>query len=304
MNIQTPPILLMAFRRPHVTKKVFREIQKIKPKKFFFAVDGPRNIKEKRLVNQVKNIIELVDWPCEVKTLFKEKNTGLKEGIIENIDWFFNYVDKGIIIEDDCLPDPSFFRFCGEMLKKYRNDERVMHIAGSNPHNGWARDEYSYYFSHYTLSWGWATWKRAWKKYDPDIKAYKEIKRKKYMRDLYPKWYERIFIQRGFDLVCFKKVPVWDHQWLFTPAMNSALAIIPNKNLIKNIGINKEGTNTTSKLDDELSLPTEKIKFPLKHPPFIIRDRISDERYARKMFKRGIINNFLRITKISKFFKK
>jgi len=301
---KTPPILLMAFNRPEATKKVFQKIREAKPKRLFFAVDGARNTKEKRLVDQVRRVIKLVDWECKVKTLFREENCGLKDGIIKNINWFFKNVEEGIILEDDCLADSSFFRFCGELLEKYRDDERIMHISGSNPHKGWRRDKYSYYFSHYTLSWGWATWRRAWEKIELNTKLYKEIKNKGYTKDLYPKWHERIFVQRGFDAVYLNNFKVWDHQWLFTPAINSALAIIPNKNLVKNIGINAEGTNTTSLLDNELSLPSTKINFPLNHPPFTIRDTVSDNRYARKMFRRGIINNFLRAIHISKFLKK
>ncbi|NPE27140.1 nucleotide-diphospho-sugar transferase [Methanococcoides sp. SA1] len=302
-KIKTPPVLVMAFKRPETTKKVFQKIREAKPKKLFFAVDGARTLKEEKLVRQVQGIIESVDWKCEVKTLFKDKNTGLKEGIIENINWFFHHVEKGIILEDDCLPDLSFFRFCGELLEKYKDDKRVMHIAGSNPHRGWVRDNYSYYFSHYTYSWGWATWKSSWEKIQLKENIYKEIKAKKYLKDIYPSWYERIFLQRGLNAVYLKNFKVWDHQWLFTPAVNSSLAIIPTKNLIKNIGIGSEGSNTVSKLDKELSISTEKIEFPLEHPPFMIRDTVSDNRYAKKMFRRGIINNFLRITGIAKLLK-
>jgi len=300
-KVKTPPILLMAFKRPETTKKVFEKIREVRPKKFFFAVDGPRNEKEKRLVDQVKELAKLVDWKCDFKTNFKKENTGLKEGLIDNITWFFDHVDEGIILEDDCLVDSSFFRFCREMLDKYREDHRIMHIAGSNPHRGWRRNNYSYYFSHYTYSWGWATWKRAWKKIEADNINYNKIKEKGYLKDIYPKWYERMYLKKGFNLVYSDKLKSWDHHWLFTSGANSLLSIVPNKNLVKNIGIGPDASNTKGKLNNELSLSSHKMNFPLNHPAFVIRDLTSDNKYGWKLFRRGIRNNIFRILGISKF---
>ncbi|MBT3397442.1 nucleotide-diphospho-sugar transferase [archaeon] len=302
---KVPAVLLLAFKRPNVTRRVLNEIRKARPKKLFFAVDGARegNKDDEKKTKEVRELISEVDWPCKVKTLFRNKNLGTKWGIIEAINWFFSHVNQGIILEDDCIPNQSFFRFCQEMLEKYHDDDRVMHIAGSNPHRGWKRDkDYSYYFSNYTLSWGWATWKRAWEKFDPDVKTYPEIKRKGYLKDIYPRISERVVVQKGFDAVCFKGFDVWDHQWLLTPAINSALSIIPNENLIQNMGTHSEGTHTTSTFDKELSLKTSELKFPLKHPPFMIRDDVSDRRYVRWMFMKRIRNQLIRTLRLSKFF--
>jgi len=165
----TTPVLFIVFNRLDTTKQVFEEIKKAKPQKLFIAADGPRNFQEKNKTDVVrKYILENINWKCEVKTLFREKNLGCKYAVAGAIDWFFDNVEQGIILEDDCLPSQSFFKFCQEMLEKYKDDERVMHISGTNV-EGISKIDQDYFFAINFNVWGWATWKRAWKLYDINV---------------------------------------------------------------------------------------------------------------------------------------
>ena len=305
VNFFDKPILFAAFNRPEPTKKVFAEIKKIKPKKLFITIDGPRNDEEKKKVDEVKKIVSDIDWPCKVKTLFRDKNLGCKSVVLA-ISWFFDQVEEGIIIEDDCLPTPDFFKFCSELLDKYKNDERIMHIAGYNFQRGWKRDEYSYYFSNYPYMWGWATWRRAWKKYDIHMKNYSLIKNKGYLSDIYPTKIEEKLIEYYLDF-SHSKDPHntrWDNQWIFSIISNNSLSIVPNYNLVQNIGFEKDSTHIKPDVDAYLSMPIQKIKFPLTHPPFVIRDRIADKRYVFWLLKNKIKAILLFKTGLYKLFKK
>ena len=167
-------ILFLIFNRPEETKRVFESIKEAKPSKLYLASDGPRShvIDEEKIVSEVKlNVLNAIDWDCEVKTLFREKNLGCKIAVSEAISWFFDHEDQGIILEDDCLPSQSFYRFCEELLNIYKNDLRIWHISGDNFQNGIARSEESYYYSKFSHVWGWATWKDRWQHYDVMMKS-------------------------------------------------------------------------------------------------------------------------------------
>ena len=191
----TPPhplntaVLFLVFNRIDTTKKVFEAIRQAKPPRLYIAADGARESKdEEEKVNAVRDYVSSnIDWDCEIKTLFNEKNLGCKMAVSGAIDWFFDNEEMGIILEDDCLPSQSFFWFCEEMLAKYKDDMRVWHVAGNNFHFGWKRDEdYSYYFGGiYGSIWGWASWRTRWNHYDVEMKNYDEVKSKKYLENCY-----------------------------------------------------------------------------------------------------------------------
>jgi len=296
------PILLMAFNRPDTTQKIFDEIRKAKPKNLFLSIDGPRNEKEKKKVDEVKKIVSKVNWPCKIKKRFNKENEGLLKTVSDAINWLFENFEKGIILEDDCLPDQSFFSFCEKMLEKYKDDERIMHISGDNFQRGWKRDNNSYYFSYYPHVWGWATWKRAWKKYDIKMKNYPELRKKKYLNDIFPSKLEKSYVKSMFDDGYYRNQNAADIRWMYSIIKNNGLSVIPNKNLVKNIGFGTDSTHTRP-IDSHLSIPKEKMNFPLVHPKFIIRDRFSDERYIRWMFKNKLKKYILLKTKLHKLIK-
>lgn len=240
------PILFLIFNRPDTTQRVFEQIAKQQPLKLYIAADGPRESRtgELDLCEATRKIVETITWPCEVKRLFREENLGCKKAVSSAISWFFENEEEGIILEDDCLPHPDFFGFCEAMLNRYRNTEKVMHISGNNFQEGVKHGDSSYYFSSYAHIWGWATWKRAWNKYSigltqEESTAIIEVKFKHYLERKYWKMVAAKLHSGEFN--------TWDYQWTFTLWKHDGLAIIPNVNLVSNIGFGAASTHLPDK---------------------------------------------------------
>jgi hypothetical protein len=268
MSFNTP-ILFITFNRLDTVVKVFDRIKEQKPRYFYWASDGPRFNKpdEVQKVRAVKEyIFSQIDWNCEVKTLFREENMGCGLGVSTAITWFFNNVEQGIILEDDCLPLPGFFEFCEELLNYYKDDQQVFEISGTNLQAGKIRGDGSYYFSNYGGIWGWATWARAWKNYDFKMLAFDEFVKGKKIERLFTDKKQQLFWINAFKEG--KNVDTWDYQWVFTFWNNNGICIVPNKNLISNIGFNNEGTHTFNEpvWYKKLIGNCNNIIFPIKHP--------------------------------------
>ena len=277
------PVLLLVYKRPKLTKVVLDSLNKTKPSKLYVVADGPKNEKEKELCEQTRNLFNEINWDCKVYKNYSDKNMGLRKRVSSGITWFFEQEESGIILEDDCVADPSFFRFCNELLKKYKDDERVMVISGDNYQTGRKRTEYSYYFSRYNHCWGWASWRRAWKHYDNEMKLWPEIKKGKWLNDIFGDKINSLYWKQIFDLAYQKKIDSWAYVWTYSCWLQSGLTILPNVNLVKNIGIGKEATHTKFK-DTEAGVGLSSLKFPLKHPPFVIRDTRADRITDRNRF--------------------
>lgn len=274
-------VLFIIFNRPLMTQLVFNEIKKVKPKKLFICGDGPREheLGEKEKCEQARHIVNEIDWNCTVHTLFHSDNLGCKQAVSTGINWFFENVDEGIILEDDCLPDHSFFQFSEELLIYFRHDNRIMQICGSNFLRGWKRNDYSYYFSLYGPIWGWASWRRAWKYYDVDMKLWPIIKKGRLYEDFCLNQEEAEFRKQLYEKVFSGEIDTWDYQWGFSKMINSGLSIIPNVNLISNIGFGHDSTHTGTPSDPFANMKTESVSFPLRRPEFVIVDRLADEKY-------------------------
>ncbi len=284
------PVLFLVFNRMEVMKNVFNQIKNIKPRKFFIASDGARNELEKIKVEEVRSwILSNIDWNCEVKTLFRDENLGCGNAVSGAITWFFDNVEKGIILEDDCLPSNSFFYYCEELLEKYSNDTRIMHIAGTNLFSDKTKNlETSYYFSKYANIWGWATWRRSWVKYDFDISNFvlaRESNILRYYFDYYPsyinrmKWYSSVLNYKNE----IRQIDTWDYQWCYTTAINSGFAIVPRVNLIENLGNDINATHTRIN-NPFLSQKFQEIDLPLTHPYFYIVNKNFDLIYEKYFF--------------------
>jgi len=241
------PILFLIFNRPDSTKLVFESIRSIKPAKLYIAADGARKHKvgEDLLCKDTRSIIDLIDWECEIKTLFRNENLGCKIAVSSAIDWFFENEEQGIILEDDCLPNESFYNYCETLLNYYASDERIMHISGNNFQDGNVRGNGSYYFSNYNHIWGWATWKRAWKAYNVDLSFLNETEIETLIEKQFDTKKERLFWNNIFKKVINKTIGTWDYQWTYAVWKNNGLSILPNKNMIANIGFNNNGTHTS-----------------------------------------------------------
>lgn len=292
-------VLFLVFNRLDTAKQVFRAIKEAKPPKLYIASDGARKTKEKEVekVEEIrKYLLDNIDWDCEVKTLFRDANFGCKMAVSGAIDWFFNNEEYGIVLEDDCLPSQSFFWYCEELLDRYKDDMRVWHIAGNNFHFGWQRDkDYSYYFSYYGSIWGWASWASRWKNYDVDMKHYEEIKSKNYLWDVFGNKQEAQFRIDNFNEIR-NGLNTWDFQWAYTRFINSGLSIVPSINMIRNLGFGEDATHTHSKNDKRADMIMYDIKLPLLHPPFVIRDKISDNKFFKEYIYslKNLIKNLIK----------
>lgn len=273
------PILFLIFNRFDLTQRVFNEIKKVKPKQLFVVADGARNEKENELIEKTRGILKQVDWDCEIKTNYSNKNLGCKVRVSSGIDWFFENVEQGIIIEDDCIPSQSFFYFCNELLEKYKYDERIMMISGDNFQFGKNKTPDDYYFSKkFFHIWGWATWRRAWEYYDVDMKKWPEIKSGGLLRKTFQNKNE-LDVQTGiFDKAFKQKIDTWDYQWSFTCMINNGLSVIPNKNLISNIGFDERGTHTKNRFAKVSNMLKEEINHPIiKHPDILSINKNADD---------------------------
>ena len=278
------PILLVIFNRPDTTQRVFNRIREIQPKQLFISADGARPHKagEKEKCQATRAIIEQVDWVCEVKTLFRSENLGCRMAVSGGINWFFEQVEEGIILEDDCLPDLTFFRFCEELLQRYKEDERIYQIGGSNLIQAqFATTQESYLFSNFSLIWGWATWRRAWQQMNVHMPDLEKFKISKKIRDFVPDRTAQQYILQKFDDTYHKRNNSWAYAWIFTVLNQNGLTIIPTKNLIHNIGFGADATNTTSTKETHSQLPASPITFPLVHPTSIEKH---DKKVAMEFF--------------------
>jgi len=293
----TTPVLFIIFNRPETTQLVFEAIRKARPPRLYVAADGPRpNVPtDKVRCEEARRIVDKIDWPCELKTLFRENNLNCGKGPASAMTWFFEHETEGIILEDDCLPSESFFWFCQELLERYRDDNRVMHIGGNNFLDNWKSiHDYSYYFSRSGFIWGWATWRRAWNLFDYDIKLYEKIKAYGFFDKFFLNPLEKRYRLRKFEKTVERRghVDWWDYQWDFCRYINSGLCVIPQKNLVRNLGFGAGATHTTNEKSRSASMEAFEMQYPLKHQPHVLRDIGSDKRYFSKFIKDTLLSKF------------
>jgi hypothetical protein len=272
-SIKLPAVLFLVFNRPDLTRQVFARIRQARPAQLFIAADGPRFDRpgEETLCRQTRAVVEEIDWDCEIHTLFREQNLGCKHAVSSAITWFFGYVKEGIILEDDCLPDPTFFPFCAELLERYRSDGSIMAISGDNFQQGRRRTPCSYYFSQYNHIWGWATWRRAWKYYDGDMEHWPSLRDTSWLQDILGDERVARYWHCIFDRAYAGEINSWDYPWTYSCWAQNGLTILPEVNLVSNIGFDERATHTRAASPDVADLPTLAMEFPLCHPPLVVR---------------------------------
>jgi hypothetical protein len=289
------PVALTLFNRPTETLRVFNTIREAKPLKLFLISDIGRNKQEELQCIETRNLIESrIDWPCEVFKNYAEKNMGPKLRLSTGVTWVFEHVDRAIIFEHDCLPSQDFFRFCDELLEKYKNDERIMHISGNNfqQKNSKFLCNESYYFSHIPHIWGFATWARAWKHYDVNVSNWPQIKESEYLKTIFHDPAVRDRWEYRFAQYYRQEVASWDGQWVFACLINNGLSINPKVNLVSNIGFDDKAF-TTKNPDHRFSqMPIEAIQFPLIHPEIISVSQQADAYTYKYVFE--INNTYIR----------
>lgn len=244
------PILIIIFNRPDFAKKVFSTLCQLKPAKLYVISDGPRTMEEQENVMQSREIFNKINWNCEVNYNYSDINLGLRNRISSGITWAFQNEEKLIILEDDCIPHPDFFQFCEELLTKYEEDTRIMTINGCNLNPSISQNNFEqYFFSKYANSWGWATWKRAWKLFDCELVGLEnKNSAKNFYFNLPYRYRSGLYWNYKLNEVKSSKINSWAYRWMFTLWSNNGLAIVPHSNLIQNIGNDKRSTNTKGNL--------------------------------------------------------
>lgn len=269
------PILLITFNRSDTTQKVFDVIKKVKPSKLYVFNDGPRlgNNKDLKARKEIKDIIKQVDWKCKLFTNFSEKNLGCGLGVSGAITWAFETENKLIILEDDCVPALSFFDYCDYCLEKYKNNNRVMQVAGNNytENNNYTNDDYL--FSKYGHIWGWATWKRAWVNFDYEMKEWPIFRDDKNLINITNSKQEHDYLRNIFNSYYDDRKKPWAIRWLFVKIKMGGISIVPRINLVNNIG--DIGTHSKVKFKYHVNLddPLEIRKEPL----FVLCNKQYDE---------------------------
>jgi hypothetical protein len=284
------PILFLIFNRPSTTKQIFDTIRNVKPSKLYIAADGPRKLRsdDQKKCEDVKEIVMSIDW--EVKTLFRIENLGCKLAVSSAITWFFENEEEGIILEDDVLPLPSFFTYCVELLEKYRYEEKVAIITGSNLISKRFELDESYFFSHYANIWGWASWRRVWNNYDVTINEWPEWYRKgglKPLSDGIP--FFELYWKDQIDAISNGKIDTWDFQLFFTCWKLNAYCVVPRNNLTSNLGFGEIATHTTGEIPDcVIESTTEELIFPIIHPLVVERSKEADMLMNKRIFNIGL----------------
>lgn len=276
------------FNRPNLTARVFERIRAARPRRLLVVGDGPRAGREEDAaqIEAVREIVTQVDWECDLRTQFAAENLGCRQRVSSGLDWVFSQVPEAIVLEDDCLPDSSFFGYCQALLARYRDDERVMMVSGLNPVAPWKVDRQSYHFSYCGAIWGWASWARAWRFYDVTMRAWDDPQARDRVRDVFadPLLYEPRM--QAYDRVYRGEIDTWDMQWSFARIVQSGLSIVPAVNLIRNIGVGDGATHTQGR-HPMAELPTRPIDRPLRHPSYVAVDREYDRAFTHHLKPRS-----------------
>ncbi|MBP7513344.1 MAG: nucleotide-diphospho-sugar transferase [Flavobacteriales bacterium] len=279
------PVLFIAFNRYDTALKVFEAIRQARPPRLYFACDGARNETEKAKCAQVRSLVERVDWPCEVLTKFSDVNLGVKMGEATAMTWFWEHEEMGIVLEDDTLPVQSFFWYCEELLHHYKDDDRVWCIMGNNLMTEWeVKGSDSYYFSThgYGAYWGWAGWRRVWRKYDVDMKEWPAVKEAGIINGHFISKAEMAEAYGVFDNTYDGNIRSWDFQFDFGRIVERGVNIIPNVNMIRNVGFGAGGTNTVSENDVRNKDVLMEIGLPLHHPRHMMVDVVRDHAHFKR----------------------
>jgi hypothetical protein len=275
----TTPIALFVFNRPHVTAKNLEAIRALKPCRLFIIADGPRtgNFNDDHLCAEVRAALETIDWPCETSRLYADHNLGCRNSIPNGLNWVFSMVEECIILEDDCIPGPAFFQYCAELLNHYRDDERIMAIGGFRSDGPDEFNGESIFFSKYPATWGWATWRRAWQKFDLDMEKWAQLRETGWLKNVLQDNDYVTYWHRIFDLMC-NNMDTWDYALTYACWLNEGLSIRYKVNLVSNLGFGEGATHTLYRNDIVSARTAATTAFPLSLPDRITVEQANEDR--------------------------
>lgn len=283
MTIIETPVALFTFNRPAHTARVLDAIRAYRPSKLFLVNDGPRENSPQEC-DEVRVVLGQIDWPCDVQRNYATVNLGCRQRMISGLSWVFSQVNEAILLEDDCLPSPTFFQFCAENLDRYREDPKVMMISGSNLVASRNHYEHSYVFARSVGVWGWATWARAWRQYDEHLKDWPRLRETDWLLRLLEDAEQARLWTQLLDQV-HSGHTTWDFQWLYTVWREMGVSVVPSRNMIQNIGFDgPRYDNPSNWIRWIASIQAEDLLFPLNHPPELQIDRATDARLFELAF--------------------
>jgi hypothetical protein len=277
-----PPVVFLMFNRPDCTARSFAEIRRARPAQLLVVADGPRPGHPSDAVRcaETRRIVdEGVDWPCEVRRNYSDRNLGCAERVSSGLTWAFSIAEEVIVIEDDCLPDFTFFTFCEELLARYRHDSRIGQICGTPFIVPKLERDTSYIFSRYGPIWGWASWRRAWQHYDLRLSDWPALRAKRALSSVIYSTAELRWRTRLYDSLHAGPPGTWDFQWGYAKITQSMLSVIPCKNLISNIGF---GSDATHPVNSDGGFPRSAMQSQLLHPKWILPDPAFDATFSRR----------------------
>lgn len=290
MNRVAVPVLLVIHRRAAQTRRVFDAIAAARPARLFVAADGPASRQDGPLCEAAREVVNRIDWDCDVRRDYREVNMGLDRRMAAALRWTFEEVDSAIVLEDDCVPSADFFGFCASMLDRYRDDARIVHVSGECYRRDRAGDP-SYYFSKYPLAWGWATWRRAWARFDPALSSWPRFKVQPDASALFDSADEERYWRTTFDqqhaLAAAGGTAAWDYAWYYA-CMTGGLSIHPAVNLVSNVGFGALASHT-GEVTALTGRPTAPLDDPVRHPGVVVRDRQTDMDTFDQRFPGGIL---------------
>lgn len=284
--METPPVLLLIFNRPDHTTQVMEQVREAEPSQLFVGADGPRAgyPDDADRCQRAREVATQIDWDCDVHTLFRDENLGCKEAVSTAITWFFEHVEEGIILEDDCVPHRTFFPYCSELLERHRGDERVMVISGNNFQPARCTCDGSYYFSVYNHCWGWASWRQSWEHYDGNLEAWSNLRGTEWLQGWLDSKATAEYWKSIFDRVARGDVDSWAYAWTFSCWTQHGLSVLPSKNLVTNIGFGADATHTKAEDGKAEHLSIQPMSFPMEDPENVVRNYAADEYTAHNHF--------------------
>ncbi len=283
-------ILLLTYNRPEVTQRLINHLAAVRPPRLLVAADGPKDSSEdRRRCEEVRKLFESLPWECSIERKFLAENQGCARAVSSAISWAFEKEDRIIILEDDCLPEPSFFSYCEELLQTYLEEKKVGSISGDNFQFGQRRSSESYYFSIYPHCWGWATWRRAWKHFDFEMKTWPAFKSQGQLAKVFSEPSAIRYWTNIFDLVYENKIDSWAYRWTFSCFSNFLLTTIPAVNLVSNIGFSRDATHTKERHSSLAEMETFALKFPLHHPLNVAQNLEADRFTQETIFEPSIL---------------
>lgn len=275
------PVAIFIFNRPEPTKRVFRQIAEVEPSILYVVADGPRFgvPTDPDRCRVARSITEQVDWDCEVHREYADENLGLKQRFVTGLKSIFETEQQAIILEDDCIPNQDFFRFCETMLRRYADDERIWDVAGTNYLERWRDNQQDYHFSNQGGIWGWATWRRSWEDYDPEMELWTDTHVRSRLRDVIADGSQYEYLRTVYRRAYRNEIETWDYPWGFARNINSGLSVVPSRNLVSNIGFGSDATNTTENEGPLSAIPRHPMSFPIEFKEYVAVDREFDDRF-------------------------